>query len=92
MSKPFKGPTWDDVLAILEEWEQGHGSPPEGWPAWCGNGDTDRHGRRGQSPSGFAASLAAQLEQPPRLEPGPRPTLSNAVDPPAVKTEGRAAL
>ena len=64
MSKPFNGPTWDDVLAILEQWEQGHGSPPEGWPAWCGNGDTGRHGRRGQSPSGSAASLAAQLGVP----------------------------
>jgi len=65
MSKPFKGPTWDDVLVILEEWEQGHGSPPEGWPPGFEPGPR---------------SLADRLEDPPRLEPGPKPTVSNAIE------------
>lgn len=36
--------------------------------------------QRGQLTFAFAASLAAQLEEPPRLEPGTRVPVSNAVD------------
>ena len=37
----------------------------------------------GRQPPGFESgprSLAAQLDEPPRLEPGPKPTLSNAIE------------
>jgi hypothetical protein len=50
-----------------------------------------RTGRAFQATFGFARPLWRRLEEPPRLEPGVRATKSNAVDPPAVKTAGRAA-
>ena len=74
-------PTWDDVLAILEDWQQGRGSCPEGWPPGYGDDDTDHQAGQRQLMFPFAASLSQRLEEPPRLEPGPKATKSNAVVP-----------
>ena len=66
------------------------GSAPMDRTSRFANGATGRQGGQGgQLTFGFARPLSQRLEEPPRLEPGPRPTISNAVDPPAVKTEGR---